>query len=54
MTFFIGEKHVLSKKKIKIFGVKPILSLIYLIYAESKTSIQSLGSNEGNFMLRLI
>jgi hypothetical protein len=30
----IGKKHVLSKKIFKIFGVKPILSLIYFKYAE--------------------
>jgi hypothetical protein len=33
---FIGKKHVLSKIFFKNFGVKPILSLIYFIYAESK------------------
>jgi hypothetical protein len=27
-----------AKKNLKIFGVKPILSLIYFIYAESKNA----------------
>jgi hypothetical protein len=37
LWLFIGKKHDLSKKKFfKIFGMKPILSLIYFIYAESE------------------
>jgi hypothetical protein len=41
LLFIIGKKHVLSKnKKFKIFGVKPILSLIHFIYAKSKKTFQ--------------
>jgi hypothetical protein len=29
-VLFIGKKHDLSKKKFKIFGVKPILSVFHM------------------------